>query len=90
MTNGVATATTDAGRKRQVWEGRATVTRPYGLRKADLKVSKSTGKIVSRRASEAAAKNYKRNGLEPNRLLYLYQRSRSPKKSSRSPKKRSR
>ena len=46
------TATTLAGRYRQVYEGRAERTRS-GLTKKDLKVSKS-GKIVSKRASRAA------------------------------------
>ena len=46
------TATTLAGKYRQVYEGRAERTRS-GLTKKDLKVSKS-GKIVSKRASRAA------------------------------------
>ena len=46
------TATTLAGRYRQVYEGRAEQTRS-GLTKKDLKVSKS-GKIVSKRSSRAA------------------------------------
>ena len=46
------TATTLAGKYRQIYEGRAERTRS-GLTKKDLKVSKS-GKIVSKRASRAA------------------------------------
>ena len=55
------TATTRAGCNRQVYEGRAKKTRG-GLTASDLKVNK-TGKIVSRRASSAAKKNYVKNGL---------------------------
>ena len=56
------TATTTAGKRRQVYEGRALMTAPNGLTKKDLKVSKS-GKIVSRKASAASAKRYVQNGL---------------------------
>lgn len=56
------TATTLAGQRRQVYEGRALKTRG-GLRKGDLKVSKSTGKIVSKKASVAAKKAYRSKGL---------------------------
>jgi hypothetical protein len=55
------TATTRAGANRQVFEGRAERTRG-GLKKKDLKVSKS-GKIVSRRASRASKRKYAKNGL---------------------------
>ena len=55
------TATTTAGQRRQVYEGRALMTRG-GLTKANLRKSK-TGKIVSIKASNAAKKNYKANGL---------------------------
>jgi hypothetical protein len=47
------TATTIAGQRRQVWEGRADMTKS-GLKKKDLKVSKTTGKIVSIKASNKA------------------------------------
>ena len=55
------TAETTAGQRRQVYEGRAQMT-AGGLKKKDLKRSK-TGKIVSRRASKAAKRNFQRNGL---------------------------
>ena len=55
------TAKTTAGQRRQVYEGRAQMT-AGGLAKKDLKRSKS-GKIVSRRASAAAKRNYAANGL---------------------------
>ena len=55
------TATTLAGQRRQVWEGRAQMTKG-GLRKSDLKVSKS-GKIVSARRSRLSAQTFKDNGL---------------------------
>ena len=55
------TATTLAGQRRQVWTGRAEMTKG-GLTKADLVKSKS-GKIVSRRASNASKKTFARNGL---------------------------
>ena len=47
------TATTIAGQRRQVWEGKASRTKG-GLTKKDLKENKKTGKIVSVRASAAA------------------------------------
>lgn len=49
------TATTIAGQRRQVWEGRADQT-SSGLTKSDLKENKD-GKIVSKKASKAAKKN---------------------------------
>ena len=55
-------AKTLAGQRRQVWEGRALKTRG-GLTATDLKVSDSTGKIVSIRASAASKKRFKQNGL---------------------------
>ena len=51
-----------------MWEGRAQKTRG-GLTRDDLKVSKSTGKIVSKRASRASKKNFERNGLRPDRNI---------------------
>ena len=66
------TATTLAGQRRQVWEGRAQMT-TGGLTQADLMESKS-GKIVSRRASAASKRNYATNGL----AAYRY-RSSSPR-----------
>ena len=60
------TATTIAEQRRQVYEGRAQKTRS-GLTRKDLMRSKS-GKIVSRRASAAAKRNYRTNGLG----LYQY------------------
>lgn len=57
------TAETLAGQRRQVYEGRAKKTRG-GLTKKDLKLSKSTGRVVSKRASKASKKSYKRNGLK--------------------------
>ena len=53
-----------AGQRRAVWEGRAQKTRG-GLTRADLMVSKSTGKIVSKRASAASKRSYRKNGLTP-------------------------
>ena len=59
---------TTAGARRAVWEGRAQRTRG-GLTRNDLKVSKSTGKIVSKRASRASKINFERNGLRPDRNI---------------------
>ena len=59
---------TTAGARRAVWEGRAQKTRG-GLTRDDLKVSKSTGKIVSKRASRASKKNFVRNGLRPDKNI---------------------
>ena len=55
------TATTIAGQRRQVWEGRAEQTKG-GLTRKDLMENKS-GKIVSRRASRASKKTFEKNGL---------------------------
>jgi len=55
-------ALTLASARRAVYEGRAQMTKG-GLTKSDLKVSKSTGKIVSRRKSKASKKMYSANGL---------------------------
>lgn len=55
------TATTTAGQRRQVWEGRALMTNG-GLTRKDLMKSKS-GKIVSRKASNASKKTFAKNGL---------------------------
>lgn len=55
------TATTIAGQRRQVYEGRALKTRG-GLTRKDLKKSKS-GKIVSRKASDASKRTFAKNGL---------------------------
>lgn len=59
---------TTAGARRAVWEGRAQKTRG-GLTRDDLKVSKSTGKIVSKRASRASKRNFERNGLRPDKNI---------------------
>lgn len=59
---------TTAGARRAVWEGRAMKTRG-GLTRDDLKVSKSTGKIVSKRASRASKRNFERNGLRPDKNI---------------------
>lgn len=59
---------TTAGARRAVWEGRAQKTRG-GLTRDDLKVSKSTGKIVSKRASRASRRSFERNGLRPDRNI---------------------
>lgn len=74
-----ATATTRAGKNRQVYESRALRTCPGGLVKADLKVSASTGKIVSRRASSAAKRNFVKNGL----AAYKIPKRRSSKSGKR-------
>lgn len=63
------TATTTAGQRRQVWEGRALQTNG-GLTKRDLMKSKS-GKIVSKRASAAGKRSFSKNGL----ALYTYRSS---------------
>ena len=55
-----ATATTRAGRNRQVWEGRADKTCVGGLTRSQLKINKQ-GKIVSKAASEAAKKRLRKN-----------------------------
>ena len=57
-----------AGARRAVWEGRAQKTRG-GLTRDDLKVSKSTGKIVSKRASRASKRSFERNGLRPDKNI---------------------
>lgn len=62
------TATTRAGQRRQVYEGKALKTFG-GLTKDKLKISDSTGKIVSKAASAASKRQYKKNGLMPNRNL---------------------
>lgn len=59
---------TTAGARRAVWEGRAMKTRG-GLTRSDLKVSRSTGKIVSRKASRASKKSFERNGLRPDKNI---------------------
>ena len=59
---------TIAGQRRAVWEGRALKTRG-GLSRDDLKVSKSTGKIVSKRASRASKRSFERNGLRPDKNI---------------------
>tara|TARA_B110001450_G_scaffold255469_1_gene283105 strand:- start:19699 stop:20055 length:357 start_codon:yes stop_codon:yes gene_type:complete len=59
---------TTAGARRAVWEGRAQKTRG-GLTRGDLKVSKSTGKIVSIRASRASKRSFERNGLRPDKNI---------------------
>lgn len=59
---------TTAGARRAVWEGRAQKTRG-GLTRDDLKVSKSTGKIVSKRASRASKRSFERNGLRPDKNI---------------------
>ena len=55
-----ATAATSAGKKQQVWEGRAEKTCPNGLTKKELMVNKS-GKIVSKKASAAAKRRLRQN-----------------------------
>lgn len=65
------TATTTAGQRRQVWEGRALQT-SGGLTRKDLMKSKS-GKIVSKRASAAGKKSFSNNGL----AAYAYRSSTS-------------
>ncbi len=73
---------TTAGARRAVWEGRAMRTRG-GLTRSDLKVSKSTGKIVSRRASRASKKNFERNGLRPDKnIAYKGAQYRGAKKAN--------
>ena len=59
---------TTAGARRAVWEGRARKTRG-GLTREDLTVSKSTGKIVSKRASRASKLKFERNGLRPDKNI---------------------
>ena len=66
------TATTTAGQRRQVWEGRAEQTRG-GLTRKDLMESKS-GRIVSRRASEASKRTFEANDL----AKYSYRASTTP------------
>jgi hypothetical protein len=62
------TATSTAGKRRQVYEGRAQMT-TGGLTRKDL-VPNRDGKIVSRRASEACKKAYKENGLAKYRGVF--------------------
>ena len=69
LTTRYPTAITRAGAYRQVLEGRCEMTRG-GLKKKDLKVSKS-GKIVSRRASRASKRKYDANKLARYRGLFL-------------------
>lgn len=64
-----ATAKTQAGRQRQVAEGRADMTRPGGLTKNDLKKNK-IGRWVSKKRSKASKKSYKSSGL----VEYQYHR----------------
>lgn len=73
---------TTAGARRAVWEGRAMKTRG-GLSRSDLKVSTNTGKIVSRRASQASKKSFERNGLRPDRnIAYKGAQYRGAKKAN--------
>ena len=53
MSQKFASATTLAGRRRQVWEGRAQLTGPNGLSKSQLTQNRQ-GKIVSLAKSSAA------------------------------------
>ena len=55
VNRGACRARTRAGINRAVWEGRCAAT-PSGLTKTDLMVSKSTGKIVSKKKSAQAKK----------------------------------
>ena len=57
--SGGSQAKTTAGIRRAVWEGRLRSTKG-GLKKKDLKVSKS-GKIVSKKASNAAKQRLREN-----------------------------
>lgn len=66
-----STARTVAGQRRAVWEGRKHST-SGGLTRSDLMVSKSTGKIVSKRASAASKRSFKRNGLRPDKNIATY------------------
>lgn len=68
------TAKTLAGQRRQVYNGTAMMTRG-GLKKKDLTISASSGKIVSLRASQNAKRSFKKNGLS------AYSYPRSPKRS---------
>ena len=52
-----ATAKTQAGKYRQVWEGRADITGPGGLKKSQLTQS-SSGKIVSKKKSSKPMNAY--------------------------------
>ena len=52
-----ATAKTQAGKYRQVWEGRADITGPGGLKKSQLTQS-SSGKIVSKKKSGKPMNEY--------------------------------
>lgn len=52
-----ATAKTTAGKNRQVWEGRAKMTGPGGLKKRQLMVNKQ-GKIVSKKRSNKPMNEY--------------------------------
>ena len=61
------TAKTIAGQRRQVYLGKARKTRG-GLTKADLKVNPKTGRVVSRRASSVAKRDYSRRGLRAHRF----------------------
>lgn len=58
--SGGSQAQTTAGIRRAVWEGRLSKTKG-GLTKKDLMVSKSTGKIVSKKASTAAKRRLRQN-----------------------------
>ena len=75
------TATTTAGKRRQVYEGRAEMT-TGGLTKADLKENKE-GKVVSKKASASAKRN---NNFGDARASPFRKRS---KRSKRSQSKRS-
>ena len=66
------TASTIAGQRRQVWEGRAEQTHG-GLTRKDLMKNKS-GRIVSRRASASSKRTFANNGL----AAYSYRSSTSP------------
>lgn len=61
--SGGSQAQTTAGIRRAVWEGRLSKTKG-GLTKKDLMVSKSTGKIVSKKASAAAKKRLRNPRLK--------------------------
>lgn len=54
--------TQTVGSRLEVWRGKAHHT-SGGLKRSDLMISKSSGRIVSKKASEQAKKAYKRNNL---------------------------
>ncbi len=72
------------GTREEVFQGEAAMTRG-GLKKADLMISR-TGRLVSRKKSEQAKKNYKQFGFKK-RVVAVAVKEEKPKQKRRKRKK---